>query len=175
MNLFKMLLIGCLLFTICSSCKTVASESKIQPTNTSFPETNSPRADSCEEVEGTCLELTFDGETCKYEGPNELDPEPITVIFHNKGEGWAAVNLIRLLENKTLDDLTHYIGEEPSTQHQPLWSEHYPGIWKEIQTGETHNGETLLEPGNHAIFCVRSVAWPEPIGVWIGKTWIIGN
>ena len=136
MNLLKTLLIECSLLTISSGCQVVSSESQIQPTNTTYPERNSPGPNSCDEIEGTCLELTFDGETCKYEGPNELDPEPVTVIFHNIGEGWAAANIIRLLENKTLDDLTHYIGEEPSTQHQPLWSEHYPGIWKEIQSGE---------------------------------------
>ena len=84
----------------------------------------------------------------------ELALEPVTVIFHNEEGGWAAANLVSLIENKTLDDLTQFIGEEPSTQHQPLWSEHYPGIWKEIQTGETHIGDPLLQPGNHAIFCV---------------------
>jgi hypothetical protein len=92
----------------------VASEPQIQPTNTTHSETNPAVPNSCEDVIGMCLELTFDGETCNYERPVELAPEPVTVIFHNEGEGWAAVNLIRLLEIKILDDLTQFIGEEPS-------------------------------------------------------------
>ena len=73
MNPMKTILMGCLLFTICSGCQMVPTDPQIQSTNITYPELDSPGIDSCEDVNGICLELTFDGETCKYERPNELD------------------------------------------------------------------------------------------------------
>ena len=80
---WKRLLIGCLLFALLTSCATAAPE----PTATDVPPTATPEPTSCEEVEGICLELTFDGESCIYEGPTDLNPGPVTIIFHNEGDG----------------------------------------------------------------------------------------
>jgi hypothetical protein len=46
-----------------------------EPTATLAPPTDTPREKSCEDVEGNCLELTFDGEGCTYEGPTDLKPD----------------------------------------------------------------------------------------------------
>jgi hypothetical protein len=162
-----------LLCILLASCAIAAQETPLPPTATPVPTTQLSGPTDCEEVEGNCLELTFTGEGCIYEGPTDLKPGPVAVFFHHEGDGWAAANLIRLLEDKTLEDLRYLIGEEPSTQHQPSWSEHYPGVWKEIRAGESHFWEVNLEPGIHALFCVRTAAWPEPINVWFGKTWTI--
>jgi hypothetical protein len=126
-------------------------------------------------VEGKCLELSFDGESCTYEGPTDLKPGPVTLIFHNVSDNWASTNMIRLLGDKTLEDLVRYNGEEPSQQHQPSWSVSIPGTWREIPAGERHFWEGALEPGIHALVCVRTLPWPEPIGVWLGTAWSIEN
>ena len=173
MRTFAFLMVGCLLCLLITSCAISARETPLPPTPTLVPASQSPGPTSCEELEGDCIELTFTGEGCIYEGPAELKPGPVQGIFHNEGDGWAAANLIRLLEDKTLEDLRHLHGEEPSTQHQPSWSENYVSVWKEIEPGESHFWQVDLEPGIHALLCVRTPAYPEAIGVWTGKTWTI--
>ena len=131
-------MIGCLLLGLLTSCATVVQETLLPSTTTPVPATYTPEPTSCEEVEGICLELTFDGESCTYEGPTDLKPGLVTLIFLNESDGWATTNLTRLMGDKTLEDLIYHLGEEPSTQHQPLWSESSPGVWKEIRAGESH-------------------------------------
>ena len=167
---WKRLLLGYLLFALLTSCATAAPE----PTATDVPPTATPKPTSCEEVEGICLELSFDGESCTYEGPTDLKPGPVTIILLNESDGWASTNLMKLLGDKTLQDVSHYFSPEPSDKHAPSWTFSYPGVWKDIEAGESHFWEGVLEPGIHILACARSVPWPEPIGVWIVSSWTIG-
>lgn len=169
---WKQFMIGCLFFALLTSCATAAPE----PTATDIPPTVTPITTSCEEVEGICLELSFDGESCTYEGPTDLKPGPVTIIFHNESDDWAGANLMRLLGDKTLEDLVYYHGleDEPGTHHASKeWTITSPGIWKEIEPGESHFWEGDLETGIHAWLCVSTPAWPEPLGVWLGNSWTI--
>jgi hypothetical protein len=43
------------------------------PSATPIRPTSTPQRSSCEEIEGICLELSFDGESCTYEGPAALE------------------------------------------------------------------------------------------------------
>ena len=163
------LLFGLLIISACTT-------SQPAPTSTSLPPTVTPPPTSCKVVEGICLELTFDGESCIYEGPTDLKPGPVTIIFHNESDDWAGTNLMRLLGDKTLEDLIYYhgLGDEPGTHHANKdWTITSPGIWKEIRAGESHFWEGALEPGIHAWLCVRTLAWPEPLGVYFGTGWTI--
>ena len=166
-------LAGCLLLTLLTSCATATQQTPLPSTSPPVPATSTPAPTSCEKVEGHCLWLSFDGESCNYEGPTDLKPGPVTLIFLNESDGWASANLIIVLGDKTLEDLIHYIGEEPSMQHQPSWSDFYRGIWKEIRPGESIFWEGDLKPGIHGLYCVKTAAWPESIQVWTGQTWII--
>lgn len=136
----------------------------IPPTATHIPPTDAPEPTSCEEVEGICMELTFDGESCHYEGPTSLKTEPVTLIFFNESDGAAATNMIRLLEDKTFQDVVDYSGEEPSTKHHPSWSVEIPGVWKNVGSGKSHVWKGVLKPGIHALVCARIA----PLGVWMG-------
>ena len=124
--------------------------------------------------EDRILKLTFDGERCTYEGPTNIKAGPVTLIFLNESDGWAATNMIRLLGDKTLQDVIYYNGEEPSTKHAPSWSVDIPGVWREIGAGESHIWEGALEPGIHALVCARTLPWPEPLGVWLGTGLTVG-
>ncbi|MCK5187885.1 MAG: hypothetical protein KAR43_12215, partial [Deltaproteobacteria bacterium] len=37
-----------------------------------IPPTFTPKPTSCSELEGSCFKLTFDGESCTYEGQEEM-------------------------------------------------------------------------------------------------------
>jgi len=76
--LAKLFVMGCLLFALLTGCATAAPETPIHPTttpapptatlvpptDTPVPPTDTPEPTSCEEVEGNCLALSFDGENC---------------------------------------------------------------------------------------------------------------
>ena len=105
-----------------------------------------------------------------------MKPGPVTLIFHNESDEWAATTMIRILEDKTLQDVILRVGEEPSDQdaglswrwYLPDWWFPIPGVWGQIGAGESQFWEGVLEPGSHALFCVRTPAWPENINVWLG-------
>lgn len=116
-----------------------------------------------EGIEDGVLRLTFDGESCIYEGPTTLKAGPVTLLFFNESEGPAAVNLDRLAEDKTIQDLIDFIGEEPSEKSHPYWARPL-GTWGNVDPGESHTWEGILEPRDHTLVCARLV----PFGVWFG-------
>ena len=109
LKLWKLLVTGFILIASLSGCGTRTGETltpeptitQIPPTSTPLPSTNTPIPISCEAIEGVCLELTFDGESCLYEGPTSITTAPITLIFRNDGDVPAATNMIRLKDDKT--------------------------------------------------------------------------
>ena len=142
----------------------------VPPTATPVPPTDTPeptstsKPTSCEEVEGICLELTFDGGSCTYDGPTDFKTGSVTLNFLNESEGRAAVNLVRHTGDETIQDMKDTFVEEPSTGHHPYWTTEIYGVWKAIDAGESHTWEGALEPGIHTMVCARMT----PLGVWFG-------
>jgi hypothetical protein len=158
------------LVTSCGATDAPATSVPVQPTPTSapptatpVPPTDTPEPLSCGAAQGNCLELSWDGESCTYEGPAELKAGPVTLLFHNEGEGMAAVNLLRHLSDQSIQDAIDYIGEEPTTKPYPSWSREL-GTWASVAPGSTHRWEGVLEPGVHHMVCARL----QPIGAWFG-------
>ena len=127
-------------------------------------------SDTPVEVGVRTLELTFHGDSCTYEGPTEILPGPVELVFKNNGEGFAAVNFLKNLEGKTIQDVIDYIGEEPTTKHHPSWTQEL-GSWKLIQTGEQHKWEGELDEGIYHMVCANMM----PFGVWFGTGITVEN
>ena len=117
---------------------------------------------SCEEVEGNCLELTFYGESCVYKGPEIVENGNATLILSNESEMPYKFNLIRLLEDKTYQDLIDYQGEEPSSKAAPSWLSFYPGVLDYVGPGQKYVWTGDLKSGIHALACVGR------LGIWLG-------
>lgn len=113
--------------------------------------------------EARLLQLTFDGESCTYEGPTALTAGPVELIFRNESEGTAAVNLVRHTGDETIQDMIDYIGEEPTTRHHPSWTVEL-GTWEIVSPGERARWEGDLEPSIYTMVCARI----SPLGVWFG-------
>ena len=109
------------------------------------------------------LRLTFDGESCSYEGPTVLKAGPVTLLFFNESKGLAAVNLLIHTGDETIQDAIDYTGEEPSTKHHPYWMREL-GTWEGVLPGERLTWEGDLESGIHCMVCARF----GPLGVWFG-------
>jgi hypothetical protein len=116
------------------------------------------------------LNLTFDGESCTYEGPTELAAGPVELFFHNQSDKAAAVNFLMHLEGKTIQDVIDYIGEEPSNQHAPSWTQEL-GTWTGVNAGDTHYWEGELEPGIYHMVCAQAY----PLAVWFGTGLTVGQ
>jgi hypothetical protein len=127
--------------------------------------TTTPGPASCREIEGTCLELTFHGDSCTYEGPNELKAgQPVTLLFLNKSDMPATMNLVRHTGDETIQDMKDVLVDEPYTGKPPMWALSIPGAWKLIRAGESRAWEGVLKPAIHTIACVQGL----PMGVWFG-------
>ena len=161
--LWSRLLIGFLLLVLLAGCATVAREILTpKPTSTPISPTDTPGPKSCEEVEGNCMKLSFDGENCTYDGPTDFKTGPVTLLFLNESGSLAAVNLVRHTGDETIQDKIDYIGEEPSSVHAPPWTRGL-GTWQLIRSGKIYTWEGSLEPGIHTMTC----ASPE-YGIWHG-------
>ena len=73
----------------------------------------SPSEEPVSEAE---MHLTFDGESCIFEGPIYLEAGPAKLYFHNGSDQLAAVNLLRHTGGETSQDVIGYLGEEPSSK-----------------------------------------------------------
>ena len=92
-------------------------------TSTPLPPTEVPEPASCDEVEGSCLELTFDGENCIYDGPAQQKTGTATVFFINQSDELAYMYLMKHTGDEPLQDSSDY-WSEGSTYGVPSWVEY---------------------------------------------------
>jgi len=119
---------------------------------------------TCDDIEGTCLELTFDGENCTYEGPTELNTGTVKILFRNKSESTASAILAFYREGKTVQDMIDYNGPEPTTKDAPSWAKILAGF-ERIYAGESETLErNLKDIGTYTLLCWRKY----PHAVWLG-------
>jgi hypothetical protein len=99
-----------------------------------------PGPTSCEKVGGVCLELTWDGENCTYKGPEEIEAGRVTFLFRNESEEPAWTNMIRLPEDKTLQDVIDYNNQDPTPVARPSWAEeYYDDVYGEVYDWAWHD------------------------------------
>lgn len=157
------LLIGCLLLALLAGCAIGAQETATpEPSATPIVPTGTPGPTSCEEVEGNCLMVSFDGEHCTYHGPADLKSGPVTLIFLNESEARTGVHLLRHLGDETIQDAIDRIGEGPSPLPQPGWANPV-NDWQVIGSGEIYTWEGSLKPAIHSVVCGA-----PRYGVWSG-------
>ena len=117
------------------------------------------------------LLLTFNGDSCTYEGPTRLKAGPVTLVFFNESEGAAGVYLVRHTGEETIQDAIDYIGEEPSSQSYhlvkgdtPTWVSPVQNLWRPVSSGESNTWEGDLEQGIYHMICESS----GPSATWFG-------
>jgi hypothetical protein len=134
------------------------------------PPTATPEVASCEAIEGTCLELTFHGESCTYAGPADFEEGPVTLLFINASELHAAVNMLRHKQGKTIEDMMALFADGVSTAHHPAWTEEV-GTWEPIEPGMIQVWRGELRPGIHTLVCASLCPWL----VWFGGGFAVGE
>ena len=127
-----------------------------------FTPTHTPEPLTCEEVEGNCFRLVFDGENCSYQGPEIQEPGSMTLLFINNGDGFAQVNLMWHRGDETIQDMMDYLGDEPSTEHTPTWANAL-GPWEIVGPGRRYTSVHILKTGIHTMVCADT-----RYGWWLG-------
>lgn len=118
------------------------------------------------------LRLTWDGDSCTYQGPTQVNAGPVTLDFVNESEEEFRVYLMILDEGKTVQDVIDGIGPEPATGSPPDWT-HSMGTWDSaVLPGETVSWEEDLEAGIYAMVCDARLPSDldvfRPWGSWFG-------
>ena len=164
MNMLVLILV-ILTLTSCSTPKQQPTATSADtPVPTTVRPTHTPQPASCAEVEGTCMELSFDGESCTYIGPSDLKPGSVTILFINDSEANASMNLVRHKEGKTIEDMLETFVDGYAESHHPSWTEEIRGVFRNIPSGRRHIWEGDLKSGIHTLVCARL----SPLGVWFG-------
>ena len=154
--LLKRVAAGCLFLIVLAGCLAATPQS-------AAPETPTPAPTSCDEVEGNCLELSFDGESCVYKGPSDLKTGSATLLFLNESDQGAAVGFLKHYMDKRIQDAIDYFGEGPSTRATPGWTLklNVPG---NVPPGQPETWNGVLEPGTYSMICGN---W-DPHMLWFG-------
>jgi hypothetical protein len=117
-----------LLLPSCSDTADDSADTTLAPTTTTTTTTTT------DAVDPVPLRLTFNGESCTYEGATELTPGPVELTFLNESEISAAVDVTSIEEGHTIQDVIDDIGPEPGTEEAPSWMRHL-GTWRPVAPG----------------------------------------
>ncbi len=94
------------------------------------------------------LIFTFDGKTCEYDGPKVVVEGEITLILENLSDLPAFVDLAKLDDDKTWEDMLNYIGEPGSYKQRTIW------ITKETRKPVLSDPRAAIfspDPGNYVL------------------------
>lgn len=109
------------------------------------------------------MTLTFDGESCTFDGPTELTPGPVRYTFVNESKAPAVQVFMEVLEGKTLEDMIVNNGPEPFPSNRPSWTREL-GAWWITKAGASDSWRKYLKPGNYFMVCASA----QPIQGWNG-------
>ncbi len=101
------------------------------------------------------LIVTFDGKTCEYDGPQVIREGEITMIMNNLSDSPVTLDLAKLDDDKTWQDMLEYIGEPGSYKQRPDW------ITKENRKPVISDHRAAIfspDPGDYVIVCYQTVA-----------------
>jgi len=110
--------------------------------------------------------LTFDGETCHYEGPKVVTEGDLAVTLINNTDLDATWWIHRLDEGKTWQDMLDYIGLPGSDVHPPPWAS--GGIITAPVSDNPNARVYTLKRGLYAISYCTCYELSGPRGVWPG-------
>ncbi len=100
------------------------------------------------------LIVTFDGKTCEYDGPLVIREGEITMIMNNLSDSKVTLDLAKLDDDKTWQDMLDYIGEPGSLKQRPgfITKENRKPVISDFSAAIFNPG-----PGNYVIVCYQTV------------------
>ena len=111
--------------------------------------------------------LTFDGETCRYEGPDVVTEGEVTITLVNETDFEASLWMVKLDEGRTWQELLDYIGPPGTSVEPPPWSS---GNFLASKLPDNPDATVYkLNEGLYGICCCTcNELFKENKGVWPG-------
>ena len=170
---FIQVVIFVLMVALISACGPAqASPTPIPPTATAEP-TPIPVKPTVTTASPPVFDITFDGNECNIVGPDTIPQGKVTLIMHNPSDEEYWVDITRISEGKTWDDLVEYFGP-PGSEHSgiPFWAE-WAGEGL-AYAGQTTEYSPFLVKGEYGLDCVLG-GYPLPGRHWIGGPLTVEN
>ena len=108
---------------------------------------------------GGSLEITFDGTDCGFRGSETVSESNISVLIDNQAATVVTLNVLRLEEGKSFDDLASHIEGAEGPDDLPSWASSITAT--PAAAGEKTTFGMALTAGSYALVCVTEV----PLGV----------
>jgi hypothetical protein len=109
------------------------------------------------------VDITFDGQKCGYDGPVIIGEGTVVVALSNLSDRPTQLNVVKLDEGKTWQDMLDHQGEPGSYNSLPRWASRLSGS---ASVDEPDEREYTFEPGMHAVICLETLE--TRLGVWPG-------
>ena len=109
--------------------------------------------------DGGSAEVTFNGSDCAYSGPETVSAGKV-IVFDNQSERSARLDVGKLDEGRTLDDLVEAsaeLGSEAESAGRPPWIT--GGTIFESLAGESATRDLAFPPGNYSLICLQDSAF----------------
>ncbi len=101
---------------------------------------------------GGSLEITFDGTDCGFRGPETVSENNISVVVNNQAARVVTLEVLRLEEGRSFDDLASHIEGLEGPNHLPSWASSITA--NPAAAGEKTTFGLALTAGSYALACV---------------------
>ena len=108
---------------------------------------------------GGSLEITFDGTDCGFRGSETVTESNISVLIDNQAATVVTLNVLRLEEGRSFDDLASHIEGAEGPDDLPSWASSITAT--PAAAGEKTTFGMALTAGSYALVCVTEL----PLGV----------
>ncbi len=113
-----------------------------------------------DEEAGVTVEVTFDGDTCQYKGPEAFGEGEVVIVLNNLTASTVAhIHVLKLDEGKTQQDLVEYVGDAIDKPPPPWASLILRSEFVE-ESPSKRTDKYLFEPGSYAIVCGEHITFP---------------
>ena len=104
-------------------------------------------------ADGDRLEITFDGSTCTYRGPDRLDAGPSDFSFVNDSAFTAIGVVLVITDDRTYDDVEELSRSDPAWNGDDEWADLIsPSAG--VPSGRSYEWVTDLGAGSHYVVCM---------------------
>ena len=113
------------------------------------------------------LSVTFDGSSCSYDGPEQLNAGDVTLQGTNDSDLILTVSIDLLIDGATVDDFVEYLQPEPKEVEAPDFVETQTQVV--VAPGTTDGFSYPLGGGEHVLVCVTYEDDEAPPAAWAAQ------
>jgi hypothetical protein len=155
-------LTSALLLTACDSGD-ASGEEPVETATTSLAQDEATDDGTDQET----LSVTFDGSSCSYDGPDQLNAGDVTLQGTNDSDLILRVSIDLLVDGATVDDFVEYLQPEPKEVAAPDFVETQAQVV--VAPGTTDGFSYPLGGGEHVLVCVTYADEEAPPAAWAAQ------